>query len=163
MGRNEYFKLGDHNAICYVCGFERKASEMRLRWDGVYVCQEDWEIRQPQDFVKGAEEETAPAWTQPEVTPDQFIGVNVVPVTNIVVGTPTILVNGVPQTSGVDYTIALPQGLITFINIPAACTTISWSGQWKDNAGVTYTYTNYPLYTAWGPGVSTYAIYGDQK
>lgn len=159
MGKRDYFKLGDHNAVCYVCGFERKASEMRLRWDGVYVCQEDWEIRQPQDFVKGAEEGTSPAWTQPEA-PNTFIGVNVVPVGNVVVGTPTIYVNGVPQTSGVDYTISLPGGTITFINIPVAGSTIAWSGQWLDNAGVTTTYTQYPLYTAYGPGVRTYTIYG---
>jgi len=66
MGRRDYFKLGTNNAICYVCGFKRKASEMRLRWDGVWCCKEDWEIRQPQDFVRGLPEETAPDWTQPD-------------------------------------------------------------------------------------------------
>lgn len=160
MGRRDWFNLGDHNAICYVCGFKRKASEMRLRWDGVYVCQEDFEIRQPQDFVKGAEEEMAPAWTQPEVVPDQFTGVNVVPTGNIVVGTPTIFVNGVAQVSGVDYTIQLPQGYITFINTPVVGATISWTGSWLDNAGNITAYTNYPLYSALGPGFTNYSIYG---
>src|ERR1700722_10779095 len=68
-GNRTFFKLGDYNAICRVCGFKRKASEMRLRWDGVYVCEQDWEIRQPQDFVRGLPEEVAPEWTQPEPPP----------------------------------------------------------------------------------------------
>jgi hypothetical protein len=72
MGKRDYFKLGTSNAICYVCGFKRKRTEMKLRWDGVWTCKEDWEIRHPQDFVRGIPEETAPEWTQPE-PPDQFL------------------------------------------------------------------------------------------
>ena len=158
MGRNSFFKPGNWNAICYVCGFERKSSEMRLRWDGVYVCQEDWEIRQPQDFVRGLPEEIAPPWTQPEA-PDQFATAYPPPVSNIVVGTPSIYLNGVLQVNGVDYDITLPQGVVTFRTPPASGGVIAWTGVWKDNAGVLTTYTLFPLYTATGFTI-VYPIYG---
>lgn len=66
MGGRDYYKHGDYNALCYVCGRKRKGSEMRRRWDGVFVCTDDWEPRHPQDFVRGEVENSAPPWTQPE-------------------------------------------------------------------------------------------------
>lgn len=36
-------------AICDVCGWECKASQMRLRWDNLFVCKADWERRHPLD------------------------------------------------------------------------------------------------------------------
>lgn len=74
MGKRDFYRRGDWNTICYVCGFKRKASEMLRRWDGVYVCRQDWEIRQPQDFVRGVPDQQALPWTQPE-PPDTFTGV----------------------------------------------------------------------------------------
>lgn len=153
-----YYKKGDWNAICAVCGFQRKSSEMKLRWDGVYVCRQDWEIRQPQDFVRGMPEEEPLPWTQPEA-PDSFNGPITAPLTNIVVGTPTIFVNSTPQTVGVNYTIALPQGVITFITQYSPGALISWSGVWLDNASQQITYTQFPLYT-WQANTSVYQIYG---
>ena len=44
---------GDYNVICDVCGFKLKRSQTRKRWDGLLVCDADWESRQPQDFVRG--------------------------------------------------------------------------------------------------------------
>jgi hypothetical protein len=69
MGRADYWKIGDWNALCDVCGFKRKASEMKLRWDGLYVCPEDWEPRQPQDFVRGVPDNQTPPWTRPVPPP----------------------------------------------------------------------------------------------
>jgi hypothetical protein len=159
MGRNDYFKLGTYNAICYVCGFRRKADEMLLRWDGVYVCKEDWEIRQPQDFVRPANQdpESLP-WTQPEVPPT-FVSTFPPPLTNIVIGTPLIYVNGVLQTSGVQYNITLPQGRVIFTSPPASGAIIAWSGVWLDNSNTATTYIQAPLYTASG-FTTHYAIYG---
>ena len=156
-GNRGYFKLGTHNAVCYVCGFKRKADEMLLRWDGVYVCKEDWEIRQPQDFVRGLPEETAPPWTQSESPP--VLQSSAEPLTNIVVGTPSIYVNGNLMTSGVDYTISLPEGIVTFTVAPTANSIIAWSGTWLDNANTQTTYTQYPLYQATG-FTTVYNIYG---
>ena len=44
---------GDFWRICDSCGFKKRASETRKRWDGLIVCADDWEPRHPQDFVKG--------------------------------------------------------------------------------------------------------------
>jgi len=158
MGRRDVYKRGDFNAICYVCGFKRKASEMKLRWDGVYCCKQDWEIRQPQDFVRGVPDEQGIPWSQSE-PPDAYNGAVVPPATNIVVGTPTIFVNSTPAVSGTDYTIALPVGVITFITQFAVGSIISWSGVWLDNAGNQITYTNRALYIL-APNTSVYQIYG---
>jgi hypothetical protein len=56
---------GDHNAACFECGRKRKASELLRHWQGYLVCEEHWEPRHPQDFVRGVPDTQAPAWTQP--------------------------------------------------------------------------------------------------
>ena len=64
MGRADHLKLGDHNAICDVCGFKYKASELRRRWDGHYVCTKDWEIRHPSDLFRAKEDDPSVAWSR---------------------------------------------------------------------------------------------------
>jgi hypothetical protein len=49
-----------------------KNSELQMRWDGLMVCNGDWEIRQPQDFVHGVADKQAPPFTRPEQS-DTFI------------------------------------------------------------------------------------------
>lgn len=44
---------GDFWRICQVCGFKYRSSETSRRWDGLFVCREDFEPRHPQDFVRG--------------------------------------------------------------------------------------------------------------
>jgi hypothetical protein len=61
-----YFVPGEWNAICDQCGRKYKASQLRKRWDGLMVCQDDWETRHPQDFVRGVKEDTSVPWTRPE-------------------------------------------------------------------------------------------------
>ena len=52
MARNRVTGLGGYNAICDVCGFKFKASELRRRWDGAMVDQACFESRHPQDFIR---------------------------------------------------------------------------------------------------------------
>lgn len=60
MAGPAYIK-GDFWRICEECGFKKRASETMKRWDGLYVCREDFEERHPQDFVKGrADIQTVP-------------------------------------------------------------------------------------------------------
>lgn len=66
--------LGQWNAICDVCGFKKKSSEVRKRWDGLMVCPEDWEERHPQDLLRVKPEKIVPPWVRPE-PPDTFITV----------------------------------------------------------------------------------------
>lgn len=67
MAKKEYWVEGDWNAICDICGFKFKASDLRLRWDGFRVCDKDFETRHPQDLPHRIPKETTPTWTRPDV------------------------------------------------------------------------------------------------
>jgi ribosomal protein S27E len=71
MSNQNTYKHGDWNVICDICGFKKKASEVRLRWDGLYVCKEDWETRHPQEFLRTPKDDQSVPWTRPEPT-DRF-------------------------------------------------------------------------------------------
>lgn len=62
MGSADYYKPGDYNVECDLCGRKRKASECRLTWQNFFVCADTcWEPRHPQDFVKGRiDDQTVP-------------------------------------------------------------------------------------------------------
>ena len=67
-----WLKLGDYNAVCDSCGRKFKASTMRKRWDGLFVCKEDYEIKHPQLSLKvHGDKQTVPI-PRPEAT-DTFI------------------------------------------------------------------------------------------
>lgn len=68
----EYLKLGDWNAVCDICGFRFKASQLRKNWKGEYVCRDDFELRHPQEFVRVAPEKISVPWARPEG--DLFVG-----------------------------------------------------------------------------------------
>lgn len=78
----DYYKHGDNNVICDVCGFKVKASQTRRRWDGLVVCREDWEPRHPQDFVRGRRDRQVPAVIRPEPA-DKFLTDNEVTVDDL--------------------------------------------------------------------------------
>lgn len=63
---NDQFILGDHNAICDVCGFKCKRSQMKKRWDGAIVCKADFETRHPQDLIKARPERQGVKDARPE-------------------------------------------------------------------------------------------------
>lgn len=64
-GRADYLQLGDWNAACLFCGRKRKASEMKKYWSGGWTCPDHWEPRQPQDFVRGVQDNQTVPWVQP--------------------------------------------------------------------------------------------------
>jgi len=66
------YDKGDWNSICDVCGRKYKASLLKQRWDGLMCCPQDWEIRQPQDFVRGVPDPQLVPWVRDEPT-DQFV------------------------------------------------------------------------------------------
>lgn len=45
---------------------------MRKRWDGAIVCPKDFELRNPQDFVRGIRDNQSVSVARPEA-PDEFI------------------------------------------------------------------------------------------
>ena len=67
-GRADFLQLGDFNAVCYQCGRKRKGSTLLRYWQGYYVCEEHWETRQPQDFVRSVPDVQTPPWQQPLTT-----------------------------------------------------------------------------------------------
>ena len=72
MSYKPRYDKGDWIADCDVCGRKYKASILQQRWDGLMCCPDDWEIRQPQDFVRGVPDTQIAPWLRPEPT-DRFI------------------------------------------------------------------------------------------
>jgi hypothetical protein len=68
------YDKGNWIAMCDVCGRKYKASALTQRWDGLMCCQDDWEIRQPQDFVRGIADTQIAPWLRSEPS-DSFIAV----------------------------------------------------------------------------------------
>ena len=71
MGHADYLRNGDYNGICDACGHKYKFSQLKLRWDGLYVCSYDWEARQPQDYVKGVRDNMSVPVSRPQA-PDEY-------------------------------------------------------------------------------------------
>lgn len=72
LGPKDKLVLGEWNAICDVCGFKFKSSELRKRWDGYMVCEDDYEQRHPQDLIRVPKERQAIPWARP-VPEDVFV------------------------------------------------------------------------------------------
>lgn len=64
MPRN-YYVSGEWNVICDSCGKKIKAEDAKQRWDGLIVCPADFEMRQPQDFVKARADKITVPFTRP--------------------------------------------------------------------------------------------------
>jgi len=75
------YSSGDWNAICDVCGRRYKDTDLRKRWDGLIVCPQDYEERQPQDFVRARADQMAVPWSRPEGQ-DTFVPINYTPTIN---------------------------------------------------------------------------------
>jgi hypothetical protein len=52
MGRRGKYRPGDHLVMCELCAINYYRSECRKNWKGQIVCEDCWEPRHPQDFVK---------------------------------------------------------------------------------------------------------------
>lgn len=71
MANYSRWDRGDWEAICDSCGRKFKASKLKMRWDGLMVCAQDWEARQPQDFVRGVPDPQLVPWVRDEAK-DKF-------------------------------------------------------------------------------------------
>jgi len=71
MGHADFLRKGDWNAICDRCGFKFKFSQLKLEWDGLYVCTANgcFENRQPQDYVKGVRDDMSVPVSRPDGPP----------------------------------------------------------------------------------------------
>ena len=75
MSYTPRYDNGDWIADCDICGRKYKASALSERWDGLMCCDDDWEIRQPQDFVKGQADHQIAPWLRDESS-NNFIPFN---------------------------------------------------------------------------------------
>lgn len=70
-----HYVKGNYNVICDRCGFKKKRSQVKMEWDNLLVCSDGcWEMRQPQDFVRGVPDMRPVPIARPEAA-DQFIEV----------------------------------------------------------------------------------------
>lgn len=83
---------GAWNAICDVCGFEFKSTELKDRWDGQKVCEQDWEPRNILDFYKPILDHQAVAWSRDDVSLSSYFVANVTG--NVSLSAATIAANG---------------------------------------------------------------------
>ena len=65
LGSKDHAVLGNFNAMCDVCGFKFKGSELRRRWDGFMVCSQDYEQRHPQDLIRSIPDRQSIPWARP--------------------------------------------------------------------------------------------------
>lgn len=70
-----YLDLGNWNALCDSCGRKFKASQLKRRWDGLMVCEEDYELRHPSDFLRVQRERISVPWARPYPAEDTYINV----------------------------------------------------------------------------------------
>ena len=61
---------GQWNALCDRCGFKFKSGDLKKEWQGLYVCKDCWEIRQPLDFLEGVPDDPSVPWTRPDSNAD---------------------------------------------------------------------------------------------
>jgi hypothetical protein len=68
VGHADYYKSGTYNGLCDRCGSKFKFSDLKLEWDGLYVCTANgcWEPRQPQDYVKGVRDDMSVPVSRPD-------------------------------------------------------------------------------------------------
>lgn len=64
---------GDHKVICDRTGFEKMRSQCRYEWNGLLVAEDEWEPRQPQDFVRGVPDGMPVEDVRPDSKPE-FVG-----------------------------------------------------------------------------------------
>lgn len=72
MSRN-WFKSGEWNVFCMVCNRKIKSGDALKRWDGLIVCQDDYENRQPLDFLRARQERITVPFTA-DTSFNQFNG-----------------------------------------------------------------------------------------
>jgi len=73
MGRKLFYKSGSYYMTDDRTGFPQRAERIRKEWTGLQVDKSVWEIRQPQDFVRGVPD---PQWVPVPrpLPPDVFDG-----------------------------------------------------------------------------------------
>lgn len=67
------YRAGDFWRICDRCGFQVRASQTAKEWTNLVVCLECFDVRHPQDFVRGRKDRQRVPDPRPEMT-DNIVG-----------------------------------------------------------------------------------------
>lgn len=67
-------RVGTWNIICDVCGFQFLNTEVMRRWDGLIVCEKDFEVKHPSLSFRVPRENVTPPFVRPPPE-DVFISV----------------------------------------------------------------------------------------
>lgn len=62
----DFYRSGDWLAVCDICGFRFYASQLKKNWKGEMVCEADFELRHPQEFIRVPKEDISVPWARPE-------------------------------------------------------------------------------------------------
>lgn len=73
--RREHYRSGDWLVTCDQCGREIWSSEAYHRWDGLIVCEADYETRHPQEMIRGIKDRQGVVFASPEPD-DNFLTTN---------------------------------------------------------------------------------------
>jgi hypothetical protein len=71
MGKADFYKDGVNNVICDQCGKKYKSDALFEQWDGIWTCRKCWDYRNPQEYLKGVVDNTAPQLSRPQA-PNTF-------------------------------------------------------------------------------------------
>lgn len=146
MGRADYWKPGDPSAICDRCGFKFKLSQLKKEWDGLMVCDQCWEPRQPQDFVRGVKDQRPIPDARPE-TPDQYVSGT----TNVPSGVTQITVGASPfsftNNTNLAISVEITGGVVSLVQIGglSAATSSEVTVVLSPKQIVTVTYSSLPV------------------
>lgn len=130
MGRKLHFKMGSFYRTDDRSGFPQRAERTREEWTGLIVDEKLWEIRQPQDFVRGVKDDQSVPKPRP-LPPNLFDGPIYTQLTaNANVGATSVTVQSVAG-----FTNGDPMGIMTnlgeifraTINAPPSGSTISFT------------------------------------
>lgn len=95
----------EYNAICDVCGWKFKASELRQRWDGYMVCDKDWEQRNILDFYKPRNDSHKLPWVRTDSTDIETTWTPAFVNVTQVLGTGTITTTGTYKTDTINSVV----------------------------------------------------------
>lgn len=73
MSNQNTLEFGEYNCICDVCGWKIKSGDIKTRWDGLKVCELDWEPKHPSLLIRPPRPQQAVPFTRPEA-PDVSCG-----------------------------------------------------------------------------------------
>jgi hypothetical protein len=71
----EFYEPGGFWRDCQRCGFKHRNYDTKKEWTGLIVCEECWETRHPQDFVRGVKDRQRVPDPRPEPA-DVFLEAN---------------------------------------------------------------------------------------